>query len=72
MLENKYSVNPTMKLHFQYGINITHLIEEVYGYPVPAWCAPAGIINVLTLSKVKRYYKVTFNSTGTNTLTVHG
>ena len=61
-----------MKLHYQSVISSKNLMRKILDYPDPVWYAPDGIANVLSLSKVEKHYKVTFNSTGPNVFTVHG
>ena len=41
------------------------------GYPDPVWYAADGIANVLSLSKVTKHYKITYNSENNNTFTMH-
>ena len=44
---------------------------DLPGYPNPVYYDPEGIVNALSLSKVKETFKVTYGSENGNSFTVH-
>jgi hypothetical protein len=59
-----------MKIHCNAGVSTTNLIADLPGFG-EVWYAPQGIANILLLSKVKAKYRVTYDSTGSNSFVVH-
>ena len=59
-----------MHIHTMAGVVRTHLIGYVPGYGT-VWFHPVRIANILSLSKVKDQYMVTYDSTKGNMFNVH-
>lgn len=53
------------------GSNTTHWIGDLPGYNKPIWFDPNGIANILSLSNVKKVYRVSFDSCKGNIFTIH-
>ena len=60
----------TMKIHCNAGTAITRLVGNLPGYG-EVWFHPEGIANILSLSRVKDKYRVTFDSKNGNKFVVH-
>jgi len=56
-----------MKIHCNAGTATTRLVWNLPGYG-EVWFHPEGIANILSLSKVKEKYRVTFDSKNGNNL----
>ena len=39
-------------------------------FPEPVWYNPKGVANILSLNSVKKYYRVTYDSAGSDTFVV--
>ena len=59
-----------MFIHCTAGVAKTNLIRDLPGYGT-VWYHPNGIANILSLSKVKEKYRVTFDSDINNQFIVH-
>jgi hypothetical protein len=59
-----------MNTHCNAGVLTTNLIVDLPGFG-EVWYAPEGISNILSLSKMKEKFCVTYDIMGTNTFTVH-
>ena len=59
-----------MFIHCTVGVAKTNLIGDLPGYGT-VWYHPGGIANILSLSKVKEKYRVTFDSDKNNQFIVH-
>jgi len=59
-----------MKIHCNAGTATTRLVRNLPGYG-EVWFHPEGIANILSLSKVKEKYRVTFDSKNGNRFMVH-
>ena len=59
-----------MFIHCTAGVAKTNLIGDLPGYRT-VWYHPYGIANILSLSKVKEKYRVTFDSDKNNQFIVH-
>jgi hypothetical protein len=62
-----------MNIHCNAGVLTTNLIADLPGFG-EVWYAPEGIANILSLSKVKEKYRLTYDSNGSNginTFVVH-
>jgi len=53
------------------GKMTTNLVGDLKGYPDAVWLNPTGIVNILSLCKVERHYKVTYNSDAKKLFVVH-
>ena len=62
LLKNIRRAGKTMKIRCQAGTSTTKLIEDLPGYPDPVWFAPKGIANLLSLSKVKKHFRIQYDS----------
>jgi hypothetical protein len=63
-------INATMHIRCNAGFKSTNLRGHLSGYGW-VWYFPHGIANILSLSRVKEKYSVTFNSASNNSFYVH-
>ena len=70
LLKNIRRSNKNMFIHCTAGVAKTNLIGDLPGYGT-VWYHPNGIANILSLSKVKEKYRVTFDSDINNQFVVH-
>ena len=70
LLKNIRRANTNMFIHCTAGVAKTNLIGDLPGYGT-VWYHPNGIANILSLSKVKEKYRVTFDSDKNNQFIVH-
>ena len=70
LLKNLRRSNKNMFIHCTAGVAKTNLIGDLPGYGT-VWYHPNGIANILSLSKVKEKYRVTFDSDINNKFVVH-
>eukprot|EP00957_Ditylum_brightwellii_P077179 5864777-Ditylum_brightwellii.AAC.1 len=59
-----------LSMHYFEHSTQTNMMCDVPGYGT-AWFHKKGAVNILSLSKVKRRYRATYDSEGTNKLVVH-
>ena len=70
LLKNIRRAKTNMFIHCTAGVAKTNLIGDLPGYGT-VWYHPNGIANILSLSKVKEKYRVTFDSDQNNQFIVH-
>ena len=70
LLKNIRRAQKNMFIHCTAGVAKTNLIGDLPGYGT-VWYHPDGIANILSLSKVKEKYRVTFDSDINNQFIVH-
>ena len=70
LLRNIRWVNQYMYIHCTAGVTRTNLVGELPGYGT-VWFHPDGIANILSLSRVKTKYRITFDSDENNEFIVH-
>ena len=70
LLKNIRRSKKDMFIHCTAGVAKTNLIGDLPGYGT-VWYHPNGIANILSLSKVKEKYRVTFDSEINNQFIVH-
>jgi hypothetical protein len=70
LLSNIRKSKGHMDIHCSAGVTSTDLVGELPGYST-VWYHPSRIANILSLSRVKKHHRVTFNSLGGNEFTVH-
>ena len=70
LLKNIWRSKKDMFIHCTAGVAKTNLIGDLPGYGT-VWYHPNGIANILSLSKVKEKYRVTFDSDINNQFIVH-
>ena len=70
LLKNIRRAKTNMFIHCTAGVAKTNLIGDLPGYGT-IWYHPNGIANILSLSKVKEKYRVTFDSDKNNQFIVH-
>ena len=70
LLKNIRQARTNMLIHCTAGVAKTNLIGDLPGYGT-VWYHPNGIANILSLSKVKEKYRVTFDSDQNNQFIVH-
>ena len=70
LIKNIRRAKTNMFIHCTAGAAKTNLIRDLPGYGT-VWYHPNGIANILSLSKVKEKYRVTFDSDKNNQFIVH-
>ena len=70
LLKNTQRSKKDMFIHCTTGVAKTNLIGDLPGYGT-VWYHPNGIANILSLSKVKEKYQVTFDSDINNQFIIH-
>lgn len=70
LLQNIRKQDVGMEIHCNAGVTTTHYIAELPGYGT-VWYHEDGIANILSLSKVKEKYRITYDSKNGNEFTVH-
>ena len=70
LLQNIRQINQYMYIHCTAGVTRTNLVGELPGYGT-VWFHPDGIANILSLSRVKTKYRITFDSDENNEFIVH-
>ena len=70
LLSNIRRINQYMYIHCTAGVTRTNLVGELPGYGT-VWFHPDGIANILSLSRVKTKYRITFDSDANNEFIVH-
>ena len=70
LLKNIRRAKTNMLIHCTADVAKTNLIGDLPGYGT-VWYHPNGIANMLSLSKVKEKYRVTFDSDQNNQFIVH-
>ena len=65
MLANVRKIDKSMYIHCNAGVASTNLVGELNGVGV-VWYHPEGIANIISLSRIKRTNRVTFDSHGDN------
>jgi hypothetical protein len=68
LVKNIHMTNTIMHIHCHSGALSTRLQAMLPGYGT-VWFDPNGIVNILSLSNVKKKYRVTFDSSTDDTLT---
>ncbi len=53
------------------GVTQTNMIGEMPGYPGEVWYNPKGIANILSMANVKKYYRITYDSSQGDGFIVH-
>ena len=70
LLNNIRWIDQYMHMHCTAGVTRTNLVGELPGYGT-VWFHPEGIANILSLSRVKTKYRITFDSDENNEFIVH-
>ena len=70
LLRNIRRINQYMYIHCTAVVTRTNLVGELPGYGT-VWFHPDGIANILSLSRVKTKYRITFDSDENNEFIVH-
>jgi hypothetical protein len=70
LLRNIHLVQTTLYIKCNAGVKTTNLRGEVPGYGM-VWYYPNGIANILSLSRVKDKFRVTFDSALNNEFHMH-
>ena len=70
LLKNIRRIDQYMYIHCTAGVTRTNLVGELPGYGT-VWFHPDGIANILSLSRVKTKYWITFDSNENNEFIVH-
>ena len=70
LLKNIRRIEQYMYIHCTAGVTRTNLVGDVPGYGT-VWFHPDGIANILSLSRVKTKYWITFDSDENNEFIVH-
>lgn len=70
LLTGIYKTDSTMRIRCNAGVKETNMRGYVTGYGW-VWYYPEGIANILSLSRVKEQYRVTYDSSAGNCFQVH-
>ena len=70
LLRNIRRIGQYMYIHCTAGVTRTNLVGELPGYST-VWFHPDGIANILSLTRVKTKYWITFDSDENNEFIVH-
>ncbi|MHA7927606.1 MAG: reverse transcriptase domain-containing protein, partial [Marinobacter sp.] len=70
LLTNIREVGRSLTIHCNAGRADTNLVGDLPGYGT-VWYHPQGIANVLSLSKVKKQWRITYDSADGNSFVVH-
>ena len=70
LLRNIRKIGNTMKIRCNAGHRSTNMVGELPGFGT-VWYMPDGIANILSLSRVRKRYRVTFDSWDGNQFVVH-
>ena len=70
ILGNIHDINTSLKIYSTGGCTTTNTIGYLNSYGW-VWYHPGGIANILSLSRVKKRYRVTFDSDAENEFVVH-
>ena len=70
LLQNIRRIHQYMYIHCTAGVTRTNLVGDLPGYGT-VWFHPDRITNILSLSRVKTKYRITFDSDTTNEFIVH-
>ena len=70
LVKNIRRIDQYMYIHCTAGVTRTNLVSELPGYGT-VWFHPDGIANILSLSRVKTKYRITFDSDENNEFIVH-
>jgi hypothetical protein len=70
LLTNIRKSRASMTIHCNAGTTKTNLIGDLAGYGT-VWYHPTGIANILSLSRVKKNHRITYDSEAGNQFTVH-
>lgn len=70
MLTDIHEIKVTLKVHSTGGISRTNMIGHLPGYGW-VWCYEKGIVNILSLERVVRNFRVTFDSSTDNKFHVY-
>ena len=70
LLTGIYKADSTMRIRCNAGVKETNMRGYVTGYGW-VWYYPEGIANILSLSRVKEQYRVTYDSSAGNCFQVH-
>jgi hypothetical protein len=71
LLRNIRETDREMVIRCNAGVTRTRMIGELPGFAGEVWYNPDGIANILSLSNVKRHYRVTFDSNASGSFMVH-
>ena len=59
-----------MHVRYNAGVRATNQRGRLGNFPEPMWCNPKGVANILSLDSVKRHYRVTYDSAGSDAFIV--
>ena len=62
LLQDMRKVADTCRISCNAGVVRTNLVGDLPGYPVPVWCHPKGIANILSLHRVTQNCEVSYHS----------
>ena len=71
LLRNIRGAMGEMMIHSHIGSRSTKQVGDLPGYPDPIWYDPNGIANILSLSSVRKLFRITFDSDKGNVFKVH-
>ena len=71
LLRNIRETTREMVIRCNAGVTRTRMIGDLPGFAGEVWYNPDGIANILSLSDVKRHYRVTYDSNASGSFLVH-
>jgi hypothetical protein len=70
LLHDVVTVDWHMRVRCNAGVRTTNQQGKLGSFPEPVWYNPKGVANILSLNSVKRHYRVTYDSAGSDTFVV--
>ena len=70
LLHDIVTVDWHMRVRCNAGVRTTNQQGRLGSFPEPVWYNPKGVTNILSLNSVKKHYRVTYDSAGSDTFVV--
>ena len=70
LLHNIVTVDWHMRVRCNAGVRTTNQQGRLGSFPEPVWYNPKGVANILSLNSVKKHYRVTYDSAGSDAFIV--
>jgi hypothetical protein len=70
LLHDIVTVDWHMRVRCNARVRTTNQQGRLGSFPKPVWYNPQGVANILSLNSVKKYYRMTYDSTGGDTFVV--
>ena len=69
-IDNICQVESTVVIIFNVGVRKTNWMGDFRGFPEPVWLDKGGISKFISLKRVKKYFKILYNSDDGNEFVV--